>query len=108
MSSSLLRELQNYNSLLNDHQEKNVGSHQNKISHVQGQRSPSKMVGVVNQTPDPPEMLRGLRQTLCTPGSRHPTETEPELCLSVSCRGMGQQWPATGARALGAVDLGMV
>ena len=34
-----------------------------------------------------------------------PTETEPELCLSVSCGGMGQQWPATGA--LGAADLGM-
>ena len=34
-----------------------------------------------------------------------PTETEPELCLSVSCGGTGQQWPATGA--LGAADLGM-
>ena len=34
-----------------------------------------------------------------------PTETEPELCLSVSCGGRGQQWPATGA--LGAADLGM-
>ena len=34
-----------------------------------------------------------------------PTETEPELCLSVSCGGMGQKWPATGA--LGAADLGM-
>ena len=34
-----------------------------------------------------------------------PTKTEPELCLSVSCGGLGQQWPATGA--LGATDLGM-
>ena len=34
-----------------------------------------------------------------------PTETEPELCLSVSCGGLGQQWPATGA--LGTADLGM-
>ena len=34
-----------------------------------------------------------------------PTDTEPELCLSVSCRGTGQQWPATGA--LGAADPGM-
>ena len=33
-------------------------------------------------------------------------ETEPELCLSVSCRSTGQQWPATGAGALGAGDLG--
>ena len=34
-----------------------------------------------------------------------PTETETELCLSVSCGGMDQQWPAAGA--LGATDLGM-
>ena len=50
-------------------------------------------------------MLGGLKQTLCAPGPRDPTETEPELCLSVSCGGMGQQW--TGAGALSAVDLGM-
>ena len=35
------------------------------------------------------------------------TKTETELCLSVSCRGTGQQWTAAGAGALGAVDLGM-
>ena len=52
-------------------------------------------------------MLRGLKQTLCTPEPRDPTKTEPELCLSVSCRGMGQQWTASGAGALGAVDLAM-
>ena len=33
------------------------------------------------------------------------TETEPELCLGVSCRGTHQQWPATGAGALGAAHL---
>ena len=44
---------------------------------------------------------------LVTPGPRDPTETETELCLSVSYGGMGQQWPATGAGALGAADLGM-
>ena len=33
--------------------------------------------------------------------------TEPELCLSVSCGGMGQLWTAAGAGALGTVDLGM-
>ena len=44
----LLRELQNYNSLLNNHGQENVGSHQKKIAHIQGQRrSPSKMLGVV-------------------------------------------------------------
>ena len=36
-----------------------------------------------------------------------PTETELELCLSVSCGGMGQQWPATGVGVLGAADLDM-
>ena len=34
-------------------------------------------------------------------------ETETELCLSISCGGMGQQWTAAGAGALGAVDLGV-
>ena len=34
-------------------------------------------------------------------------EPEPELCLSVSCGGTGQQWTAGGAGALGAVDLDM-
>ena len=28
-------------------------------------------------------------------------------CLSVSCGGTGQQWPAAGAGALGAADLGL-
>ena len=47
-------------------------------------------------------MLRGLKQTLCAPGPRDPTETEPELCFSVSCKGMGntsllqEQWQGQG------------
>ena len=45
--------------------------------------------------------------SLCTPGPKDPTETETELCLSVSCGGTGQQWPAAGAGALGAADLGV-
>ena len=48
----------------------------------------------------------GSNQTLCAPGPRDPTETEPELCLSASCGDMDQQWPATGAGALGLADLG--
>ena len=41
----LLWELKNYSSLLNNHWQENVGSHQGKITHIQGQRkSPSKMV----------------------------------------------------------------
>ena len=35
------------------------------------------------------------------------TETETELCLSVSCKGMGDQWTTAGAEVLGAVYLGM-
>ena len=50
-------------------------------------------------------MLKALKQTLCAPGPRDLTEAEPELCLSVSCGGMGQQWPAAGAGALVAGDL---
>ena len=41
---------------------------------------------VWNQIPYLPEMLRGLKQTLCAPGPRDPTETETELCLSISYR----------------------
>ena len=44
----LLQEIQNYNSLLNNRLQENVGPHQKKIPHFQGQRrSPSKMVGGV-------------------------------------------------------------
>ena len=104
--------------LLNNHQLENVGSHQKKIPHVQGQRrSLSKTVRGAkshlesNPIPardawraqtSPPKVLIG-----CAPGPRDPTETEPELGLSVSCRGTGQQWPATGAGALGTADLSM-
>ena len=52
-------------------------------------------------------MLGGIKQTLCAPGPRDLTETEPELRLSVSYGGTRQQWPAEGSGALGAVDLGM-
>ena len=52
-------------------------------------------------------MLRGLKQTLCAPEPKESTETKTELCLNVSFRGMGQQWTAVGAEALGAADLGV-
>ena len=54
-------------------------------------------------------MLGGLTQILYATGPRDTTgtKTEPELCLSVFCGGTGQQWPATGAGAQGAADLGM-
>ena len=52
-------------------------------------------------------MLRGLKQTLYTPGPRDPTETETELCLSISCGRTGQQWTAVGTGTLGAGALGV-
>ena len=61
-------------------------------------------IQVSNQTPFPPEMLRGLKQTLCAPGPEDPTETETELCVSVSCGGKGQQWTAAGTGTLGSAD----
>ena len=65
-----------------------------KISHVQGQRRSPSNTGRgaklhLESNPYPPEMLGGLKQTLYTPEPRDPTESEAELCLSVSCRGMG-------------------
>ena len=46
-------------------------------------------------------MLRGLKQTLCAARPRDHTETEKELCLSVSRGGTDQQWSAAGIGALG-------
>ena len=43
---------------------------------------------------------RAQTNLVCT-GARDPTETETELCLSISCGGMGQQWSAAGTGALG-------
>ena len=49
--------------------------------------------------------IKPLTHQRCSEGSNKPyvhqdagtpTETEPELCLSVSCEGAGQQWAATG------------
>ena len=49
-------------------------------------------------------LSEGSNKTLCAQGE--PTETGFE-CLNFSHRGMGQQWPAAGAGALGTADLGM-
>ena len=107
-----LREFQNYNLLLNNHQQENVGPHQENIPLIQGQRrSPSKMVGraksYLESNSIPARDAQRAQKTLCTLEPRDLTETEPELCLNVSCGSMGQQWPDTGAGALGAIGLGM-
>ena len=72
-----------------------------EIPHIQGQRNHSKTVGELKiafktKPPYPPETFRGLKQTLCAPGPRGPTETETELCLSVTCGGSSQQWTLQG------------
>ena len=54
-----------------------------------------------------PETLRGLKQILCAPRPKDPTETETELCLSIFCGGTGKQWSAARTGALGAADFGM-
>ena len=83
-----------------------------EIPYVQKQRrSPRKMVGgaksCLESNPIPARDAQRTETNLCAPRLRDPTETETELCLSVSCGGTGQQWTAAGAGALGAGDLGM-
>ena len=50
----------------------------------------------------------GSSNPLCAPGPRDPAETVRHAfeCLSVSCRGTSQQWPAVGRGPLAAADLG--
>ena len=60
-----------YNSLLNNHGQENVGSHQKKIPHIQGQRrSTTNMVGgmksSIQSNSNPPQMLGRLKQNLVT------------------------------------------
>ena len=53
-------------------------------------------------------ILRGLKKNLMC--SRRPHRDLARLafeCFSVSCIGMGQQWPAIGAEALVIADLGI-
>ena len=56
---------------------------------------PKNMPCIQGQRRSPTKMLGGVKPgDLCPPGD--PTETETELCLSVFCGGMGQQWTAAG------------
>ena len=103
----LLWELQKYNSLLNNYWQENVQSHQKKIPHVQGQRrSPSKMVGQVKShlesNPIPTSDARRTQTKPCTLQDPETPQRLSQTAVWVSCRGMGQQWSASGAGALGA------
>ena len=82
------------------------------IPHVQGQRRrPRKMVGGEKSHLESHKhhTCQGLSE--CSNKTLHasgdPVETEPDLCLSVSCRGEGGQWPVRGTGALGAAELGV-
>ena len=62
----------------------------------------------LESNPIPARDSMGSNQTCVHQRPRDPTDTEPELSLSVSCEGTGQQWAAAGAGALDAADLGMI
>ena len=73
-----------------------LGLIKKKTPHVQGQRrNPSKMVGGANlsleSNPIPTREAQRAQTNLVCTGPRDPTETETELCLSISCGGTGQQ-----------------
>ena len=76
------------------------------ILHVQGQsRSPGETVGGANlrleSNPFSARDAQRAQTNLVCTGARDPTETETELCLSISCGGSGGQCSATGTGALG-------
>ena len=85
----LPRKFQNCNSLLNNYQQENVESHQKKETpRPRAKEKPQKdsRKGETAFTIKPhylTEMLGGLKQTLVHTGPRDPTETEPDLPLSV-------------------------
>ena len=87
-------------------------SSREEIPHAQWQRrNPSKMVGGANlhleSNPTPARDAQRLKHTLCTPGPRDPTETETDLCFSISCGGISQQRTASGTGALAEAELSM-
>ena len=78
--------------------------------HPRQRRSPNKMVGgaksCLESNPIPARDTWRAQTKPCVNHDPETPETESDLCLSVSCRGTGQQWPAKGAGALAAADLG--
>ena len=105
----LLQELQNYNLLLNNSRQENVGSHQKKITHIQGQsRSPSKTVGGVKphleSSPISTRHSEGSNKTFCAPGDSHRDWVRPAFeCL---LKRYGSAVACPGGRSLGVAGLG--
>ena len=113
----LLWELQNYSLLLNNCRQENVGSHQKKITHIQGQkRSPSKMAGAGKIAfRIKPHTSQRCSQDLNSPCAHQDPETPQRLrqnCIwaspvygsTVDChreRGSGCSRPGYGISSLG-------
>ena len=84
----LLWELQNYNSLLNNHRQENDGSHQKKIPHVQGQRRcPNKMIGgaksCLESNPIPSRDIWRAQTKPCVHQDPETPQTLSQTCLWV-------------------------
>ena len=109
MCAHLLWELRNCNSLLNNHQQEKVGSHQKKRPHVQGQRiSPNKTVKVkVAQSCltlcDPMDLVQGILQARIVewvpfPFSRGSSQPRDETQVSRIAGGFFISWATREAR----------
>ena len=85
MRSSSPAELQNYNSLLNNHRQEHVGPHQKKYTpHPRAKEKQDGRRGKIAFRIKPhthQRLSEGSNKTLCAPGK--PTETELDLPLSV-------------------------
>ena len=84
----LLRELQNYNSLLNNHKQENVALYQKRYPCPKAKENPQQdgRRGEITfriKLHARQRRLEGSDKILCAPGD--PTETEPDLPLSVEC-----------------------
>ena len=115
----LLRELQNCNSLLKNHQQENIVSNQNDTPHPRAKENPQQdgRRGKITFRIKP-HTTRDAQRAQTKPCVHQDPETPQRLsqtcleclkclkCLSVSCGGTGQQWPAMGTGALAAPGLG--
>ena len=55
----------------------------------------------LDSNPIPARDTRRAKTKPCVHQDPETTQRLSQTCVSVSCRGMGEQWPAAGARALG-------
>ena len=105
--SSSPAKLQNCNSQLNNHWQENVGSHQKKIPPSLQEDGRRGEIAFRIKLHTHQRCSEGSNKTLCTPGPRDPTETEPDLTLSVWMSPAEVQVTCCRAGTLGAADLGL-